>query len=177
MTVNKGCCLPFSPFCMINSARMLMQFVACGTELYACYINRLSAYHGPGQLSYSLIFYSLCRSCLISFYRNLKGVGGEAPPLGLLYLLLRTWKVVPRKRWVHPYYWNAICGAYTSYTAAPSKEWNVFALSNPGNVGSNPAQDMDVCALILCLCCSVCRQRPCDGLIPRPRSPTNCLYD
>jgi hypothetical protein len=30
-------------------------------------------------------------------------------------------------------------------------------------------------AFILCLCCLVCRQRPCDGLIPRPRSPTDCL--
>jgi hypothetical protein len=30
-----------------------------------------------------------------------------------------------------------------------------------------------LCAFILCLCCSVCRQRPCYGLIPRPRSPTN----
>jgi hypothetical protein len=23
--------------------------------------------------------------------------------------------------------------------------------------------------------CSVCTQRPCDGMIPRPRSPTNCV--
>jgi hypothetical protein len=30
---------------------------------------------------------------------------------------------------------------------------------------------MSVCAFILCLCCPVCRQRPCDGLIPRARSP------
>jgi hypothetical protein len=26
-----------------------------------------------------------------------------------------------------------------------------------------------LCAFILCLCCFVCRQRACDGLIPRPR--------
>jgi hypothetical protein len=32
-------------------------------------------------------------------------------------------------------------------------------------------------AFILCLCCSVCRKRPCDGLIPHPRSPTDCVYD
>jgi hypothetical protein len=29
-------------------------------------------------------------------------------------------------------------------------------------------------AVILCLCCSVCRYRPCDGLIPRPKSLTDC---
>jgi hypothetical protein len=34
---------------------------------------------------------------------------------------------------------------------------------------------MSVCALILCLCCSVRRQQPCNGLIPRPRSPTDCV--
>jgi hypothetical protein len=28
---------------------------------------------------------------------------------------------------------------------------------------------------ILCLCCHVFRQRPCDELITRPRSPTDCL--
>jgi hypothetical protein len=32
-----------------------------------------------------------------------------------------------------------------------------------------------LCAFILCLCCSVCRLRPCVGLIPRPRSPTDCV--
>jgi hypothetical protein len=32
-----------------------------------------------------------------------------------------------------------------------------------------------LCAFILCLCCPVCRQRPCLGLIPRPRSPADCL--
>jgi hypothetical protein len=32
-----------------------------------------------------------------------------------------------------------------------------------------------LCAFILCLCCSVCRQRPCDGLIPPPRSPTDSV--
>jgi hypothetical protein len=32
-----------------------------------------------------------------------------------------------------------------------------------------------LCAFILCLCCPVCRWRPYDGLIPRPRSPTDCV--
>jgi hypothetical protein len=32
---------------------------------------------------------------------------------------------------------------------------------------------MFVCGFILCLC-SVCRYRPYEGLIPRPRSPTVC---
>jgi hypothetical protein len=30
-------------------------------------------------------------------------------------------------------------------------------------------------AFILCLCCSVCRYRFCDELVPRPRSPTDYL--
>jgi hypothetical protein len=30
-----------------------------------------------------------------------------------------------------------------------------------------------LCAFILSFCCSVCRERPCDGLISRPRSPTD----
>jgi hypothetical protein len=34
-----------------------------------------------------------------------------------------------------------------------------------------------LCAFILCLCFSVCRQRPLDELIPRPRSPTVCVND
>jgi hypothetical protein len=32
-----------------------------------------------------------------------------------------------------------------------------------------------LCAFILSLCYSVCGQRPCDGLIPRPRRPTDCV--
>jgi hypothetical protein len=38
--------------------------------------------------------------------------------------------------------------------AARSKAWTVFARLNPGIMGSNPTQDMDVCcvyAFILCL--------------------------
>jgi hypothetical protein len=34
---------------------------------------------------------------------------------------------------------------------------------------------MSVCAFILCLCCPVCRWRPCDGLILRPRSLIVCV--
>jgi hypothetical protein len=34
---------------------------------------------------------------------------------------------------------------------------------------------LSLCAFILCLCCFVCRWQPCDGLIPRPRSPTDCV--
>jgi hypothetical protein len=34
---------------------------------------------------------------------------------------------------------------------------------------------VSVCAFILCLCCPVCGWRPCDGLNPRPRSPTVCV--
>jgi hypothetical protein len=31
-------------------------------------------------------------------------------------------------------------------------------------------------AFIMCLCC-VCRSRPCNGLIARPRSSTDCVQD
>jgi hypothetical protein len=61
--------------------------------------------------------------------------------------------------------------------AARSKAWTVFARSDAGFVVSNPTQGMDVwCvyAFILCLCCPVFRQRPCDGLITRPRNVTFC---
>jgi hypothetical protein len=58
--------------------------------------------------------------------------------------------------------------------AAWSKTWTVFALSNAGIMGSNPTRGMDVCAFFfLCLCCSVFRLQPCDGLIPCPRCPTD----
>jgi hypothetical protein len=53
-----------------------------------------------------------------------------------------------------------------------SKAWNIFAGSNTGIMGSNPTQGMDVC---LCLFCVFLRWWPCDGLILRPRSPTDCL--
>jgi hypothetical protein len=57
--------------------------------------------------------------------------------------------------------------------AARSKAWTVFARSNTGIVGSNSTEGMDVCVCVYC----VCRQRPCDGLIPRPRGPTVCVKD
>jgi hypothetical protein len=53
-----------------------------------------------------------------------------------------------------------------------SKAWTVFARSNVGIVGWNPIWGMDVCVCLFCLCCPVCRQWPCDGLIPCPRDPT-----
>jgi hypothetical protein len=55
--------------------------------------------------------------------------------------------------------------------AAPAKVWTIFARSNTAIVGSNPTQGMDVCVRLFCLCCSVCRQRPWDGLIPSLSSP------
>jgi hypothetical protein len=51
---------------------------------------------------------------------------------------------------------------------------NVFARTNTGVVGSNPNRGMDICLRLFCVCV-LCRLRPCDGLISRPRSPTGCL--
>jgi hypothetical protein len=59
--------------------------------------------------------------------------------------------------------------------AALSKVWTVFALSNTGIVDSNPNRGMDVCVRLFCLCSSVCSWWPCDRLIPRPRSPADCV--
>jgi hypothetical protein len=53
----------------------------------------------------------------------------------------------------------------------------VFARSNAGIVDSKPTRDMDVRVFILCFCCFVCRKRPCDELIPRPRRPTDCVLN
>jgi hypothetical protein len=36
--------------------------------------------------------------------------------------------------------------------AARSEAWTVFALTNTGFVGSNPAQGMDVCLRLFCVC-------------------------
>jgi hypothetical protein len=60
----------------------------------------------------------------------------------------------------------------SSTVTARSKAWIVFAHWNSGIVGSKPAWVYGcLSAFILCLCCPVCRRRPCDGLIPRPRNP------
>jgi hypothetical protein len=61
--------------------------------------------------------------------------------------------------------------------AARSKARTVFARSNAGVVGSNIIRGMDVCVHLICVCdVMLCRQQPCDGLIPRPGSPTDCVY-
>jgi hypothetical protein len=71
---------------------------------------------------------------------------------------------------------NFVFNAFSSpiTVAARSKAWTVFARSNTEIVVSNPTRGMDVCAFILCFC-SVCKKRSFDGLIPRPRSPVNCV--
>jgi hypothetical protein len=60
--------------------------------------------------------------------------------------------------------------------AARSKPWTLFARSNSGTVGSNPTQGMDVCVFILFVVLRA-GNGPCDGLIPCPRSPTDCVKD
>jgi hypothetical protein len=66
-------------------------------------------------------------------------------------------------------FWNYViihrCEANLS-VAARSEVWTVFASSNTGIVGSNHTQGMDVCMRLFCVSFVLCRQRPCDGLIP-----------
>jgi hypothetical protein len=57
--------------------------------------------------------------------------------------------------------------------AVRSKAYTVFARSEPGIVGSNPTQGMDVWCL--CVCLFVYRQITCDELITRPRSPADSV--
>jgi hypothetical protein len=78
-------------------------------------------------------------------------------------------------------YIYSVCVLVT--VAARSKAWTVSARSGAGIVGSNPTLGLVVwcvcvcvCvyAFILCLCWPVFRQRPCDELTTRLRSPTVC---
>jgi hypothetical protein len=74
------------------------------------------------------------------------------------------------------FYFNIVVVASVT-VAARYEAWTVFGRSDAGIVGSNPIQGVDVwCvyAFILRLCCPVFRQRPCYGLITRPRSSTVC---
>jgi hypothetical protein len=62
-----------------------------------------------------------------------------------------------------------LCGALPITVAVPSKtHWDR---------GFEPHYTHGcLCAFILFLCCSVRRQRLCDRLIPRTRSPTDCAW-
>jgi hypothetical protein len=42
-------------------------------------------------------------------------------------------------------------------------------------MGSNPSQGMDVYLRLFCICVVMSTLRPCDGPIPHPKSPTDCL--
>jgi hypothetical protein len=97
---------------------------------------------------------------------------GLAPPNEREYI-----ENLKKRLWIC-YHMAAMCSnnlssiTYGKITvAARSKARNVFASSNTGVVGSSPTQGMDVCVRLFCICV---RSRPCDGLIPRPRSPTDC---
>jgi hypothetical protein len=60
----------------------------------------------------------------------------------------------------------------SSIPTISNENFNVFARSNVGIVGSNLTQSTDVCLHLFCVCVVLCRQRPCVGLIPSARSPT-----
>jgi hypothetical protein len=46
-------------------------------------------------------------------------------------------------------YYDFVCVPIT--VAAQSKAWTIFAPSNTGIVGSNPARGMDVCVRLFCV--------------------------
>jgi hypothetical protein len=57
-----------------------------------------------------------------------------------------------------------------------SKAWTTCARSNSGIVGSNSIRSMDVCMRLLCVCGVLCvGSGLAAGLIPHPRSPTDCV--
>jgi hypothetical protein len=53
----------------------------------------------------------------------------------------------------------------------------VFACSNSGVLSSNPTRGMGVCLYSVFFFLVLCRERPCEGPIPRPRGPTDFLHD
>jgi hypothetical protein len=76
---------------------------------------------------------------------------------------------------------SILAGDYTYLrpitVAACSEALTVFARSNTGIMGSNLTWGMDVCLRLFCVCVVLCVRSPCDGLIPRTRSPINCVED
>jgi hypothetical protein len=50
--------------------------------------------------------------------------------------------------------------------AARFKTRSAFAPPITGIVDSKPTQGMDVCLFLYCVCDVLCRQRPCDGVLP-----------
>jgi hypothetical protein len=90
-----------------------------------------------------------------------------------LQLLLCIWKVLGSISGQTGYADNIFHRypqSIADHSAVQSKAWTVFTHLNIEIVGSYPTQGMDVC-----LFCACVRYWPCDGLITRPRSPTNCL--
>jgi hypothetical protein len=62
--------------------------------------------------------------------------------------------------------------------AAPSEARSVFARLDAGVMDSNLSQSIDVCLRLLFLCVVLrIGTQLCDGLIPRQRSPTDCVWD
>jgi hypothetical protein len=61
--------------------------------------------------------------------------------------------------------------------AARSKAGTVFVRSNTGVMGSNPTRGMDVCVRLFYVFVVYVGSGLATGPIPRPRSPTGCVYD
>jgi hypothetical protein len=60
-------------------------------------------------------------------------------------------------------------------TASRLEASTVCCHSSAGIVGSSPARFTDVTSAFLLICFVLCRERPCDRLIPFPRSPIKRL--
>jgi hypothetical protein len=64
---------------------------------------------------------------------------------------------------------------YANHSGHAVQGMKCLALSKTGIAISNPTRGMYVCVNLFCVYVVLYRQRPCDWVIPRPGSPTDCL--
>jgi hypothetical protein len=93
----------------------------------------------------------------------------------LIFPLSTTWH---RRFYPAPFYRLVNNSRRSRRPAARSKARNVFIHSNTPIIVSNPSRGMDVCIRLFCVCVVLCvGSGLATGLIPRPRSPTDCVED
>jgi hypothetical protein len=116
-----------------------------------------------GMLKESVVALFVCRDC--GNARNLSVRMAVSVPskheAGMLKSVCH-WEIYVRHQYLPP----------ITVTARP-KTWIVFARSNTGIVGSNVTGGMALCVYSVFVLSCVCKQRPYEGLIHRPRSTTD----